>query len=167
MGNANNGWEPKVEHVGELVRQERGRAGLTQEELAHKAEVSPTTVVRLESGEIRRPRISTLMDIADALGVPTEVLTHFSPALYPRTATAVQQPIDLGGVGPFTAVYQRDGEWWIGFVEELPGANAQGGTLKEARESLREAVELVLEDNRELTRREFEGGDVVREPLTV
>ncbi len=140
---------------------------MTQEELAQKAGVSPTTVVRMESGEIQRPRISTLMDLADALEVPAEVFTHFSPALYPRTSSTVQQPIDLGGVGPFSAVYQREGEWWTGFVEELPGANAQGQTLAEARESLREAVELILEANRELTRREFEGGDVVREPLTV
>lgn len=154
-----------MEHVGELVRHHRSKARMTQEQLAAKAGVSPTTVVRMESGEIRRPRISTLMDIADALGVPTEVLTHFSPVLYPRTATAVQQPIDLGGVGPFTAVYQRDGEWWLGYVEELPGANAQERTLEEARESLRDAVSDVLEANRELTRTEFEDRDVVREPL--
>jgi predicted RNase H-like HicB family nuclease len=66
---------------------------------------------------------------------------------------------------PFTAVFERDGEWWIGYVEELPGANAQGESLQECRESLREAVSLVLETNRELTRREFEGRDVVREPM--
>ncbi|MDP9475344.1 MAG: type II toxin-antitoxin system HicB family antitoxin [Actinomycetota bacterium] len=67
--------------------------------------------------------------------------------------------------GPFTAVYQRDGEWWLGYVEELPGANAQERTLEEARDSLREAVSDVLEANRELTRTEFEGLEVVREPL--
>ncbi len=67
--------------------------------------------------------------------------------------------------GPFTAVFERDEEWWIGYVEELPGANAQGESLQQCRESLRETVSLVLKANRELTRREFEGDEVVREPI--
>ncbi len=68
----------------------------------------------------------------------------------------------------FTAVFERDeGDWWIGYVEELPGANTQGRTLEEARENLKEAVSLVLEANREIARRESEGRDVIREPLEV
>lgn len=67
----------------------------------------------------------------------------------------------------FTAVYERDGEWWIGFVEELPGANTQGRTLDEARENLVEAVHLVLEANREIARREMVGRDVIREEIHV
>ena len=50
----------------------------------------------------------------------------------------------------FTALFRQSGEWWIGWVEELPGANAQERTLAEARESLREAVRDILEVNREL-----------------
>lgn len=50
----------------------------------------------------------------------------------------------------FTAIFQKVPEGYIGFVEELPGANTQGDTLEEARENLAEAVELVLEANREL-----------------
>ncbi|MDQ2787942.1 MAG: type II toxin-antitoxin system HicB family antitoxin [Chloroflexota bacterium] len=65
----------------------------------------------------------------------------------------------------FTAVFQRDGDWWIGFVEELPGANTQGRTLDEARENLVEAVHLVLEANREITRREMTGREVIREEI--
>ena len=57
----------------------------------------------------------------------------------------------------FTAVFERDGDWWIGYVEELPGANTQGRTLPEARENLKEAVALVIEANRELTRLEVVG----------
>ncbi|MBL9080526.1 MAG: type II toxin-antitoxin system HicB family antitoxin [Planctomycetales bacterium] len=49
-----------------------------------------------------------------------------------------------------TAVYQQVPEGYIAFVEELPGANTQGATLDEARENLREAVELVMDANREL-----------------
>lgn len=67
----------------------------------------------------------------------------------------------------FTAVFERDGDWWMGYVEELPGANTQGATLEEARENLREAVELILEANRELARRESAGNAVIREPLNV
>ena len=52
-----------------------------------------------------------------------------------------------------TAVYIPVPEGYIAFVEELPGANTQGDTLEEARENLREAVELVLEANRELAER--------------
>ena len=46
------------------------------------------------------------------------------------------------------AVFQKVPEGYIAFVEELPGANAQGDTLDEARSNLREAVQLVLEANR-------------------
>jgi len=51
----------------------------------------------------------------------------------------------------FTAVFEQHDDCWIGYVEELPGANTQGATLDEARENLREAVALVLEANRDLT----------------
>lgn len=67
----------------------------------------------------------------------------------------------------FTAVFEKHGEWYIGYVEELPGANTQGSTLEEARENLREAIELVLRANRELAERELASKDVIREPITV
>ena len=50
----------------------------------------------------------------------------------------------------FTAVFQKVPEGYIGFVEELPGANTQGLTLEETRENLLEAAELVLDANRQL-----------------
>ena len=67
----------------------------------------------------------------------------------------------------FTAVFDHEGDWWIGYVEELPGANTQGRTLDEARENLKEAIHLVLEANRELARRESVGREVVREELVL
>jgi predicted RNase H-like HicB family nuclease len=70
-------------------------------------------------------------------------------------------------VNQFTAVFEQQGKWWIGYVEELPGANTQGRTLDEARENLKEAVELVLEANRELSKQETEGKTVIREELMV
>ena len=45
----------------------------------------------------------------------------------------------------FTAVYVKVPEGYIGFVEELPGANTQGESLEEARENLKDAIELMLE----------------------
>ncbi len=67
----------------------------------------------------------------------------------------------------FTAVFEQTPDWWIGYVEELPGANTQGATLEEARENLREAVQLILEANRELARYENAGKLVIREELSV
>ena len=49
-----------------------------------------------------------------------------------------------------TAVFEQDGDWWVGYVEELPGANTQGATIDEAHENLKEAVELIVDANREL-----------------
>lgn len=66
-----------------------------------------------------------------------------------------------------TAVFQKVPEGYIGFVEELPGANTQGATLEEARRNLAEAARMVLEANRELAREGLKGEDVIREPLQV
>jgi predicted RNase H-like HicB family nuclease len=67
----------------------------------------------------------------------------------------------------FTAVFRKVPEGYIGFVEELPGANTQGATLDEARDNLREAVQLVLEANRALAADSLGGAEVIREPLRV
>lgn len=49
----------------------------------------------------------------------------------------------------FTAVIERDGEWYIGWSPEIPGANGQGKTIEACRESLGQAIALILEDRRE------------------
>jgi len=49
----------------------------------------------------------------------------------------------------FTSVIEEDGEWFIGYCPEIPGANGQGRTLEECRESLSQAIALILEDRRE------------------
>ena len=64
-----------------------------------------------------------------------------------------------------TAVFMQVPEGYIAFVEELPGANTQGDTLEEARENLFEAVEMVLEANRELAEKSLAGQAVLREPF--
>jgi len=65
------------------------------------------------------------------------------------------------------AVYLKVPEGYIGFVEELPGANTQGATLEEARENLKEAIELVLEANRALAAESLQGDEVIREPISM
>ncbi len=49
----------------------------------------------------------------------------------------------------FTAIIERDGEWYIAYCPEIPGANGQGQTRDEARASLAEAIALILKDRRE------------------
>ena len=49
----------------------------------------------------------------------------------------------------FTAVFERDGDWVIAYSPEIPAANGQGRTKDEARESLAQAIALILEDRRD------------------
>jgi predicted RNase H-like HicB family nuclease len=68
-----------------------------------------------------------------------------------------------------TAVYEEAEEGgFIGYVAELPGANTQGETLEEARENLSEAIQLILEANREEFERKFtSSAKVTRERLVL
>jgi predicted RNase H-like HicB family nuclease len=49
----------------------------------------------------------------------------------------------------FTAVFERDGEWFIAYCPEIPGANGQGRSKEEAKKSLADAIALILQDRRE------------------
>ena len=71
----------------------------------------------------------------------------------------------IGSIMHLTAVFQKVAEGYIGFVEELPGANTQGATLEEVRSNLVEAVDLVLEANRVLAEETILGKDVIRERM--
>ena len=66
-----------------------------------------------------------------------------------------------------TAVFEKVPEGYIGYVEELPGANTQASTLEEARANLAEAVELVLDANRLLAEERLGTRKVIREPLRI
>jgi predicted RNase H-like HicB family nuclease len=50
----------------------------------------------------------------------------------------------------FTAAIEKKGRWYVAWIEEIPGANTQGKTLPEARRNLKEALQLVLEENKRL-----------------
>ena len=52
-------------------------------------------------------------------------------------------------INEFTAIFERDGDWYIAYCPEIPGANGQGRTKEEARESLAKAITLILTDRRE------------------
>ncbi len=68
----------------------------------------------------------------------------------------------------WTAVFeQTEDGWYVGWIEELPGAITQGQTLEEARENLQEAVAMVLDARRELVAQEAQGHTVVREPFVL
>ncbi len=49
----------------------------------------------------------------------------------------------------FTAVFERDGAWFVAWCPEIPGANGQGRTKEEARRSLLDAIALILADRRD------------------
>jgi len=66
----------------------------------------------------------------------------------------------------YTAVIQKRGRWYVAFVEEIPGVNTQGRTLKEARRNLKEALAMILEANRSLAERRS-SHSAQREPITL
>jgi len=66
----------------------------------------------------------------------------------------------------FTAVYETDGDWVVGYCAEVPGANGQGRTKEECRRSLADAITLILQDRREDTVRGLPE-DAVRETIKV
>lgn len=64
----------------------------------------------------------------------------------------------------FTAIYKKHRDWYLGWVEEMPGVNTQGRTLLETKANLREALELILEANRLISQKEA-GKSARREPM--
>jgi predicted RNase H-like HicB family nuclease len=66
----------------------------------------------------------------------------------------------------FTAIIERDGDWFIGYCPEIPGANGQGRSVEECRSNLAEAIALILEDRRQDALRGVPG-DAIREVVTV
>ena len=66
-----------------------------------------------------------------------------------------------------SAVFQKSPCGYIGYVEELPGANTQGKTLRETKKNLKEAIELIIETNRVLTQSALKGSKYLREKIAV
>jgi predicted RNase H-like HicB family nuclease len=66
----------------------------------------------------------------------------------------------------FTAIYKKSGKWYLGWVAEMSGVNAQGRTLKEVKENLKDALTLIIETNRLVSKGEA-GRGAIHEPLMV
>lgn len=62
-----------------------------------------------------------------------------------------------------TAVYEKHSEWYVAYLEEIPGVNTQGKTKEEARVNLKDALRMFLDANRELAQQGIEGKDDVTE----
>ncbi len=69
-------------------------------------------------------------------------------------------------VKTFTAIYKKQGKWYSGWVEEIPGVNTQGKTLKETKNNLKEALLLILEANRNISQQEI-SKKVIREVVAI
>ena len=67
---------------------------------------------------------------------------------------------------PYTAICSQQGEWWVGWVEEIPGVNAQERTKPELLASLKEILVEALEFNRQ-DARSAAGLHYTEEPLAV
>jgi predicted RNase H-like HicB family nuclease len=80
-------------------------------------------------------------------------------------AEAIATPV---ATNTFTAVFERADEGgYCVFVEELPGAISQGETIEEARENIKDAIELILEVNRERTLKGVDESRVIREQIVI
>ncbi len=80
-------------------------------------------------------------------------------------AEAIATPVTTN---TFTAVFEKADEGgYCVFVEELPGAISQGETIEEARENIKDAIELILEVNRERTLKGVDESRVVREQIVI
>lgn len=66
----------------------------------------------------------------------------------------------------YTAIFERDGDWFTAYCPEVPGANGQGRTKEEARTSLASAIDLIFQDRREDALRHLPE-DVERETVVV
>ena len=75
--------------------------------------------------------------------------------------------MDMTLTAVFEEVPAGEGGGFVAYAEELPGAISEGDTLDEARENLRDAIELLLEANRELTGKPSPGKKVTREKIRV
>lgn len=64
----------------------------------------------------------------------------------------------------YTAAFKKDGKWIAAWIEEIPGVNTQGRTMEEARENLQDALQLMLEANRELSQKQYKR-NIRREPF--
>lgn len=69
-------------------------------------------------------------------------------------------------ISEFTAIIEQDGDWFVAYCPEIPGANGQGKTVEECRQNLAAAIELIMEDRLEDGLRGIPP-EAIRETVTV
>jgi len=67
--------------------------------------------------------------------------------------------------GGLTAVFEKYGSDYVAYIEEIPGVNTQGATIEEARENLKEALEMIISVRREIALEEQAGKEVIKEEI--
>ena len=67
----------------------------------------------------------------------------------------------------FTGIIEKTEDWYIGYIEEIPGVNTQGKTVDEVKDNLKEALELILISNRELSEKNISGKSIIKEKIMV
>jgi predicted RNase H-like HicB family nuclease len=92
--------------------------------------------------------------------------SDFFPGLVPRYSIDARFAKLQFMKREFTSIIEKRGKWYVAYVEEIPGVNSQGRTLGEARRNLKEALTLVLETNRALSKKN-RLPQAKREPITV
>src|SRR5271157_3417971 len=86
----------------------------------------------------------------------------------PRRGFGVRiQGMDITLTAVYEQVSESEGGGYVAYAEELPGAITQGETLDEARENLRDAVELLIQANRELSGKPSQGQKILREKIQI
>jgi predicted RNase H-like HicB family nuclease len=75
--------------------------------------------------------------------------------------------MDMTLTAVFEEISATEGGGYVAYIEELPGAITEGDTMEAARENLRDAVDILLEANRELTGKRVSGKKITREKITV
>lgn len=67
----------------------------------------------------------------------------------------------------YTAVFIKERDMFVAYAEEIPGANTQGKTIEEARKNLKEAIELIIEANITLSRKNIRRRKLLREKIFI
>jgi len=67
----------------------------------------------------------------------------------------------------FTTIIEKRGDWYVGYIEEIPGANTQGKTVEEVQENLKEALVLIIQANRELAKKSTQSSNAIRGTITI
>ena len=67
----------------------------------------------------------------------------------------------------YTAIYEKRGKWYVGYVKEIPGANTQGRTLQEVKKNLKEAIKLILETNKSISKKRTKPEKSFKESILV